>query len=88
VPRLPIDRNPRLRRHAASGQGIVTLSHRDVYLGRWPADAKGPPPEVQAAYDRLIAEWRANGRRPLVSTNGEPTLTVRMAGRRQVSSSA
>jgi integrase len=76
MPRLPIDRNPSLRRHAASGQGVVTLSGKDHYLGRWPAGDKDPPAEVQAEYDRLIAEWRANGRRPLVPVVQTPGLTV------------
>jgi integrase len=76
VPRLPIDKNPSLRRHAASGQGLVTLSGRDHYLGKWPSGCKKPPAEVQAAYDRLIAEWRANGRRPLAPAGEAPGLTV------------
>jgi hypothetical protein len=56
MPRLPIDRNPKLRRHAASGQGVVTHGGKDHYLGRWRAEAKDPPAEVRAEYDRLIAE--------------------------------
>jgi integrase len=76
MPRLSIDRNPSLRRHTASGQGIVTLSGRDHYLGRWPADQKQAPAEVQAEYDRLISEWRAGGRRPLTPTSDGTGLTI------------
>ena len=42
--------------HRASGQAIVRLSGRDHYLG--PYDS----PESREKYDRLIAEWLANGR--------------------------
>src|SRR5262245_6924785 len=76
MPRLSIDKNPKLRRHAASGQGVVTLSGRDCYLGRWPAEGKEPPAEVQAKYNQVIAEWRAAGRRPLVPVAQAPGLTV------------
>jgi len=63
-------RTPSLRRHKASAQGIVTLNGRDVYLGLWPADKRKPPVDVQAAYDRAIAEWLANGRTLQASTAG------------------
>jgi integrase len=59
-------RIPSLRRHKPSGQAVVTLSGHDHYLGAWPALLRKPPPDVRAAYDRLIAEWIASGRRPLV----------------------
>jgi hypothetical protein len=55
-------RTPSLRRHKASGLGIVTLNGTDCYRGPWPADQKNPPAEVQTAYDRKISEWLANGR--------------------------
>jgi integrase len=61
MPRAP--RVPSLRRHKPSQQGVVTLDGNDQYLGRWPDGLRQPPPEVQAEYDRLIAEWLANGRR-------------------------
>ena len=48
---------PLYRRHRASGQAIVTLSGRDFYLGPHGSLAS------RAEYDRLIAEWLANGRR-------------------------
>ena len=64
---------PSLRRHKSSRQGVVTLDGHDHYLGHWPDRAKKPPVGVQTAYDALIAEWLANGRR---SVSSAPPLTV------------
>jgi hypothetical protein len=61
MPRKP--RVPSLRRHKPPQQGVVTLSGQDHYLGRWPECLREPPPEVRAAYDHLVAEWLAAGRR-------------------------
>jgi integrase len=55
---------PSLRRHKARSLGVVTLNGHDHYLGRWPEGLSKPPAEVQAAYDRLITQWLADGRRP------------------------
>ncbi|TWT72830.1 hypothetical protein Pla123a_41310 [Posidoniimonas polymericola] len=56
---------PKYRKHRASGQALVTLGGRDFYLG---------PHGTQASrqeYDRLIAEWLANGRqRPADDATG------------------
>src|SRR4051812_13000946 len=49
-------RTPSYRRHAASGQARVTINGRDVYLGPHGSAAS------RANYDRVIAEWLANGR--------------------------
>jgi integrase len=49
-------RVPSYRLHRSSGQGVVTLSGRDHYCGRYGT------PESRAAYDRLIAEWLLAGR--------------------------
>jgi integrase len=50
-------RTPSYRLHKPSGQAVVTLNGEDVYLGKHgTAESKGE-------YDRLIAEWLANGRR-------------------------
>jgi integrase len=78
VPRKP--GIPSLRRHKPSGQGVVTLSGKDHYCGRWPAEQQEPPPEVRAEYDRAVAEWLARGRTAAapapapgsVPGNGEP----------------
>jgi integrase len=49
----------------------VTIGGRDVYLG------KHGTPESRAEYDRLIAEWLATGRRPLVArSNSSADLTI------------
>lgn len=66
-----IPRTPSLRRHKPSGQAVVTLDGKDRYLGSWPARMKTPPAAVQAAYDRLISEWLAGGRRLSADPIGE-----------------
>ena len=49
-------RTPSYRHHRPSGQAVVTLGGRDVYLGKFAS------PESRAEYDRLVAEWLASGR--------------------------
>jgi hypothetical protein len=56
MPRL-IHKNPSYRKHRASGQAIVTIDAKDIYLG--PHCNKASRNE----YDRIIGEWLANGRR-------------------------
>lgn len=48
---------PKYRKHRASGQAIVTLDGRDFYLGPHGTAVS------KMEYDRLVAEWLANGRR-------------------------
>ncbi len=56
---------PKYRKHRASGQAVVTLDAVDYYLG--PHGTKASRIE----YDRLIADWLANGRRmPAKDTAG------------------
>jgi hypothetical protein len=57
MPRLT-SANPSYRRHRPSGQAVVTIGGRDHYLG--PHGTKASRDE----YDRVIAEFLANGRRP------------------------
>jgi len=52
------DRPPRYRRHKATGQAIVTLGGRDIYLGKYRSAAS------REAYQRLVGEWMQNGGRP------------------------
>jgi integrase len=67
----PRFRTPSYRLHKPSGQAVVTLDGRDIYLGRYNS------PESRAEYDRLIAEWLSNGRRLPGPTSGSGTdLTV------------
>jgi integrase len=56
VPKLTSNRVPSYRRHKSTGQAVVTINGRDVYLGKWNSAAS------KAEYDRLIAEFLANGR--------------------------
>jgi integrase len=69
-------RTPTLRRHKPSAQAVVTLNGKDFYLGPWPTDQRKAPPGVRDAYDRLIAEWLANGRRPPRQADDAPSLSV------------
>ncbi len=57
MPRPHSSRIPSYRRHKSTGRAVVTLDGKDFYLGLWNSKAS----EVE--YDRLIAEWIANGRR-------------------------
>lgn len=57
MPSTSASRVPSYRRHKASGQAVVTISGKDIYLGKWNTKAS------KAEYDRLIAEFLANGRR-------------------------
>ena len=47
---------PKYRKHRASGQAVVTLNGRDIYLGAHGTKAS------KLEYDRLTSEWLANGR--------------------------
>jgi integrase len=50
-------RTPSYRLHKPSGRAVVTIDGRDYYLGVHGSN------ESWAEYDRIIAEWLANGRR-------------------------
>lgn len=50
-------RTPSYRLHRPTGQAVVTIDGKDRYLGRHGTAAS------RAEYDRLVAEWLANGRR-------------------------
>lgn len=56
MPRSP-DYIPQIGLHKGSGQAVVRLNGKDHYLGAFGSDAS------RERYDRLIAEWLANGRR-------------------------
>jgi integrase len=47
---------PQPTRHKATGQAVVRLNGRDIYLGRYGS------PAAKAKYDRLITDWLDNGR--------------------------
>ena len=44
---------PKYRLHRSTGQAVVTLNGRDLYLGKYGST------ESKIEYDRLIAEWFA-----------------------------
>src|SRR4051794_23267847 len=69
MPRLKLNKNPSLRRHKASGQGVVTLSGRDHYCGSWPAEQVKPPPAVERRYLQVVGVWNELGRRPLTDSD-------------------
>ena len=47
---------PQVRLHSGSGHARVRINGAEHWLGRFGS------PEAQAAYDRLLAEYLANGR--------------------------
>src|SRR5690349_16921735 len=49
-------RIPSYRLHRPTGQAVVTLGGRDIYLGKYNSAAS------RLEYNRLIAEWMANNR--------------------------
>jgi hypothetical protein len=49
-------RSPSYRLHKSSGQAVVALHGRAVYLGKYKS------PESEEAYRRAVAEWLASGR--------------------------
>jgi integrase len=78
MPKL-LQRLPRYCKHRASGQAVVTIEGHDFYLG--PHGTKASLLE----YDRIIAEWLANGRQ-LPAPPDEPqqlTLVELMAAYRR-----
>ncbi len=57
MPKTSTLRVPSYRRRKPTGQAVVTINGQDIYLGKWNTAAS------RAEYDRLIAEFLANGRR-------------------------
>lgn len=73
MPKLADDQVPSYRLHRQSGQAIVTLSGRDVLLGEHGSR------ESREKYNRLTAEWHANGRRAPVDVQAASVSTVIVA---------
>jgi integrase len=61
---------PSFRHHKPTGQAVVTIDGRDIYLGRFDT------PQSRAEYDRLIGEWLANGRTLPPERGGPADLTI------------
>ena len=54
--------------HKASRQAVVHLDGQDIYLGRFGT------PESRERYNRIVAEWLANGRRLSTRSRSGPTV--------------
>lgn len=65
MPKLKRNRLPSYRRHKARGLAVVTLNVTDIYLGPYGTESS------KFEYDRVIAEWIANGRQ--ISAPDSPT---------------
>ena len=61
---------PKYGKHRASGQAIVKLNGKDVYLG--PHGTK----TSRIEYDRVIGEWLGNGRQLPRTVETKKSLTV------------
>jgi hypothetical protein len=64
---------PKYRKHRPSGQAVVTLGGRDYYLG--PHGTK----VSRLEYDRLIGEWLASNRTPLMGGSSDLTISELLA---------
>jgi integrase len=76
MPKLSPTSYPKLRRHRPSGLGVVTLSGKDHYCGRWPAEGDNPPAEVEQRYREVVGRWIAHGRRPLPPEGAAPPAAL------------
>jgi integrase len=72
---MPFSRNrtPAYRLHKGSGQAVVTLDGRDIYLGVHGTKTS------RDEYDRAIAEWLANGRSLRPANFADVTITEVLA---------
>jgi len=60
---------PKMTRHKATGQARVRIDGRDFYLGRYGTE------QSRQAYERIITEWLAAGRK-LADARTAPSQTV------------
>ncbi len=54
MPEKSTVRVPSYRKHKATGQAVVTISGKDIYLGQYGSK------ESRAEYNRIVGEWLAN----------------------------
>src|SRR5258708_7762432 len=59
-------RIPTYRRHKGSGQAVVVLAGRSVYLGKWGSS------KSRAEYERVISEWLLDRQRLAQRQDCEP----------------
>jgi integrase len=71
MPRL-LYQQPRYRKHKSTGQAVVSLDGQLIFLGRFGSAAS------REKYDRLIAEWLANGRRRPPKPDDLPLTVVEL----------
>lgn len=64
--RTAIHEIPSYRLHKPKGLAVVRLNGRDIYLGKYGT------PASKASYDRVIAEWLANGKQLPPPSSREP----------------
>lgn len=67
MPRLTT-RVPKYCLHKASGQAVVTLNGRDIYLGRHDS------PESKSKYRSLLVEWEQQGRQHGLANHKGPAI--------------
>jgi len=72
MPRL-VNRTPRYRKHKGSGQAVVHIDGREIYLG------PHGPARRKRAFDRVVAEWLANGRHAPLSPADDLTVVELIA---------
>ena len=70
MPRLSPDSLPKYGKHKQSGQARVVLNGRHFLLGPYGSKAS------IVEYDRLLAEWVANGRQLPAPASGEMTIST------------
>jgi integrase len=70
-------RTPKYRLHKPTMQAVVTLDGRDIYLGRYGSI------ESKAEYNRLVAEWLANGRQSPGARGGDIAVNELIAAYRK-----
>jgi hypothetical protein len=73
MPRTSADFVPSYRKHKATGQAVVTINGKDIYLGRHGTK------DSKAEYDRVIVERLARGRQLPASDAGMTINEVMVA---------
>ena len=58
-------RIPKYRLHKGSGQALVQIDGRRIYLGKYDS------PESHQKYERIVSEWLAAARRPETASRGQ-----------------
>src|SRR4051794_24530845 len=70
MPRLSSDRVPKYGKHKQSGQARVVLDGKHFLLGPYGSAAS------RQEYDRLVAEWVANGRQLPAAGDGDMPIAA------------